>query len=145
MLANYYAAAQSTRAEFGHYPGNLVQTGFSPVGIVNYRLRAADGRDIDIAYNDDDCWNSGNDCDCGGACPDFRKWQESGKGLAKIGKSIGHFEVGSAPCGTMAPVHTTDTTFVVGVSGVINLASPKADRWFMDHTKRKEMCDDGVH
>ena len=42
MLSTFYSSAHATKAEFGFFPGNLVGTGFQPVGILGYRLRSDD-------------------------------------------------------------------------------------------------------
>jgi len=142
MLETYYVAAHATRAEFNVFPGDLVQTGFQPTGIQNYRLRAANGTEIPDIPNDDACFNSGNICTCGGACPDYRTWTEDPTGA--VGISIGHVEVGGGPCSTLPAPYTTDDEFTVGVGSVVNTSATRMDRVFMNHLKQVEVCSDGT-
>jgi prepilin-type N-terminal cleavage/methylation domain-containing protein len=143
QLNSFYSASQATRAEFGVYPGNLVQTGYQPVGDLLYRFRSNDGTDINLPFNDDACWNTSNDrpCDCGGDCPEFKTWREIG--------NAGHSQPGidcvaCFPCPTIGPLSTTDTTFVVGISGFVSPRAGRADVYYMNHQKRIVMCQDGL-
>lgn len=144
QLNAFYSAAQSTRSEFGVYPGNLVQTGYQPAGELNYRLRSNDGTDINLPFNDNTCWNTdnANPCDCGGDCPNFKTWREipfSG------GSAIGIACVICYPCGGVGPLETTDDSFVVGVSGYVSVRTGIADVFYMNEQKVIENCQDGLH
>lgn len=57
MLSNYYTASHSARAEYGVFPGNLVETGWKPEGLLNYRFRTNDngGFRARIRTFDDGC------------------------------------------------------------------------------------------
>lgn len=142
MLETYYVAAHATRTEFNVFPGDLVQTGFQPAGVQNYRLRASNGTEIIEIPNDDACYNSGNICNCGGTCPDYRTWTEDPTG--SVGVAIGHVEVGGGPCVAMPGTYTTDDEFVVGVASVVNTSATTMDRVFMNHLKQVEVCLDGT-
>lgn len=147
LLNSYYAAAIATRTEFGLFPGNFVATGFAPVGELNYRLRSDDNpNDLPgtTAFNNDDtCWRTFNDCNCGGNCPNFKTWEEMPAG------SFGNLGVGSVAgggCPTLPDIanRVSDNAFVVGVAGWISTSSTTLDRYYMDETKLIEMCVDGL-
>ncbi len=143
LMNSFYAAAQATRSEFGVYPGNLVQTGFQPTGDLFYRFRSNDGTDVNLPFNDNDCWNTANDkdCDCGGDCPNFKTWTEiTNAGHSRIGVDC----VACFVCAGLGGMSTTDSTFVVGVSGFISLRAGQADVYYMNHQKTIEMCQDGL-
>ncbi len=147
LLNGYYAAAIATRTEFGLFPGNMVATGFAPVGELNYRLRVDDNPNNlpgTTAFNNDDaCWRTFNACNCGGNCNSFKTWSEMPAG------SPGNLGVGSVAgggCPTIATVSipTTDNSFVAGVAGWISTRSTTLDRYYMNETKLIEMCVDGL-
>ncbi len=141
LLNTYHAAAQATRTEFGHYPGNLVQTGFQPSGQLNYRLRAEDGNDIPLPFNDDACLNTDGSCDCGGACPLFKTWNEMPYGsVGEIGPSC----VICYVCAGLGAVRTQNNSFVIGVSGWISSISTTQDVYYMNEQKVLENCRDGL-
>ncbi len=141
LLSTFYSAAQATKAEFGIYPGNFVQTGFQPVGTLGYRLRSNDGTDIPIPVNESGCITTQRVCTCAGACPNFKTWTDDNSGA--VGTTIGPTAVVNA-CAPLAGTGTTDTTFSVRVSGVISLQSPRRDIYGMDQTKQIAMCSDGL-
>jgi prepilin-type N-terminal cleavage/methylation domain-containing protein len=142
LLNAYYAAAHSTRAEFGHFPGNFVQTGFQPVGRLTHRLRAEDGRDINIPSNDNDCWRTSNPCNCAGACPQFRTWEE-----VTINASIrfGIAAVASGGPGCSWGLSTTDNAFVIGVAGWVASGVANPHRVYMNHMGQLQVCYDGLY
>lgn len=138
----YYVAAQSTRAEFGHYPGNFVQTGFRPTGRLTHRLRVFDGKDVDLGatFNDNECQGTQHDCNCAGNCPDFKTWEED-YGAPKV--KIGAYGCDwSAPCG---PPAMGDDTFQALMCGVVNLSANSRDQYAINHRKEVTMCLDGLH
>ncbi len=149
LLSTYYAAAQSTFAEYGNYPGNFVQTGFQPNGNLGYRLRAANAFDIGLPFNDTACFSTQADCDCSGLCPEFKIWQEAPVGI--IGSRTG--PAGVSPtfdvCPPLANLSVNSApgnyNFSVRVAGVINASSTKVDAYGMDQTKRLVMCQDGLN
>jgi prepilin-type N-terminal cleavage/methylation domain-containing protein len=141
LLTSYYAAAHSTRAEFGHFPGNFVQTGFQPVGQISHRLRVPDGRDINIPVNDDDCFRTQNACTCSGACPQFKTWEEINRNA-----SVRFGVAGVLPAtGCSMALSTTDNSFVAGVAGWVAADSVHPHRVFMNHMKVLDQCQDGLY
>lgn len=148
MLTEFHTKAQATRMEYAKYPGNLVQTGFAPVGQVNYRLRSADGNDIDMTKNDDDCITTGRDCVCAGRCPQFKSWYEKmplgipigDPGGPVIGPRAG---IGGA-CPPLSDVFTSDTRFVATVGAVISATATRPDRLGIDERKQIVTCEDGL-
>lgn len=152
MLNTFFSTAHATKAEFGFFAGNLVGTGFQPVGNLGYRLRSLDntGADRDTgdanfpmtaASNDDACQNTSQACNCGGACGTYNVWQDAGGGA--VGATIGPL-VTVAACGALPAPGTTDTTFSIRIAGVISLKSAQADAYGMDHNKQIVMCQDGL-
>ncbi len=141
-LDAFFVAAHTTRAEFGVFPGNLIQTGFQPAGELNYRLRSNDGTNIGLPINDDACFDTAADkiCDCGGACPRYKTWEEKFSGGSQIGTSC----VGCFPCAVLGTLVTNDSSFVVGVSGVISLRAGVSDVYYMNELKTIENCQDGL-
>lgn len=148
LLSAYYTAAQATRAEFTVFPGNFVQTGFAPVGILGYRVRTGDGPDIDIGLNinDDVCSRTQEDCDCAGNCPNFKSWTEAPDGVATGGIGIAY--PGLGVCGvtivTGAFTNAAGDQFTVVAAGVINTRAAVPDRIAMNQLKQIEICEDGV-
>lgn len=142
LMASYHAAAQSTRAEFGHYPGNFVQTGFQPVGQLGYRVFARDGNNIAGVPNDNACITTAVSaaCDCAGQCPNFKKWTEIN---GVVGTSLGAVACGggAAGCGGRT---LNDTTFNIYVCGVINMSATNIDQYSINQNKRIAMCRDGT-
>lgn len=155
MLTGYYMAAQATRSEFGHYPGNFVQTGYQPQGLLNYRMRVQDGRDIDILtddgnpYNDNGCWRTSSSevCDCSGNCPNFKTWEEMPDVSDAGGGAVGVGHPNGAACGTQIPFNlfTTDNEFVAIVAGWINASADSQDRIAINNLKVIEVCTDGIY
>jgi prepilin-type N-terminal cleavage/methylation domain-containing protein len=138
LLNSFFTAAHSTRAEFGHFPGNLVQTGFQPVGVLNYRFRSEDGRDINIPINDNDCYRTFQPCNCGGACPQFKTWQEMPPGDMN---RLGAGSVEGPGCSWS--LSTQDNSFVIGVAGWIQIGATSVDRIFMNERGEVQICADG--
>jgi prepilin-type N-terminal cleavage/methylation domain-containing protein len=146
LLSAYYTAAKATYAEFGRYPGNFVQTGFQPVGEIQYRLRTRDGNNIPIHINDDDCFTTANarTCDCGGACRGFKTWIEATPG-GTIGSRTGPSGVngiGGCPGGWHGGV--TDNTFSITALGVVSTSSANYDMHEINHLKVYTICQDGT-
>lgn len=144
LLNLYYTKAISTRLEFGHFPGNFVQTGFAPRGDLFYRLQAVDNaNDISMRKNDDLCVDTSNLCNCATgpiACPEYKIWNELPVGaLGRIGPAVVN------PLGGGCPVlGTSDDQFVVGVAGWVSGSAPLADKYVIDELKNVTMCQDGL-
>ena len=145
MLNTFYTVAQSTHAEYRRYPGNLVATGFAPVGQLVYRLRSEDGNDLADATafnNDDGCVNTGAVCNCGGNCPNFKTWNEPIVGSPGV---IGaRNNTGLVACPTLGINDTNDNDFIVRVGGWISTTAIAADVYGMNEQKLIEMCSDGL-
>ncbi len=150
LLSAYYMAAHNAKTDFGLFPGNFVQTGFQPVGLLGYRLQVGDNpNNVNMIINDDVCVSTQALCDCatsgGPPCPGFKTWQESPVGV--LGTSLGPFDA-TLPCPVLAPAAgpntVTDGTFQAVVSGVISTRSGKADRQTMNHLKQIAICEDGT-
>lgn len=142
LMNTYYLAAHSTRAEFGVFPGDLVQTGFAPVGTLGYRLRSENGTLIPGIPNDDACLTTGNACNCGGACNLFKTWTEAP--LGAVGVSLGPTTLNVPACGAVAAMGVTDNTFSIRVAGVISISAAVKDQYAMDENKQIAMCSDGL-
>ncbi len=142
LLNTYFAAASATRAEFGLFPGNFVQTGFAPVGQLGYRLLVADGTDLGIAVNDNACISTNAACTCAGNCPNFRTWNEAAVGT--VGGTVGPFAPGAGACGALGPPAVSDNAFVMVAAGVISTRSARADRVGINQLKQIEICQDGT-
>jgi prepilin-type N-terminal cleavage/methylation domain-containing protein len=146
LLQAYYMAAHSTRAEFGHFPGNFVQTGFQPVGELWHRLRSNDGRDIPIPINDDACTRTGDSaCDCGGQCIGFVTWTEAAPGNSSQ-RGIGYPDFGWESCAVVpGGPFMSDDSFRVGVAGWIRIGSISPHRSFINERKVMDICSDGLN
>ena len=142
LFSGYFVSAHSTLAEYGYFPGNFVQTGFSPEGEMGYRLTAADGRDTGILINDNACTVTTAACNCGGACPSFKIWNDSGNGV--VGGAIGSIASAGGACGALPATFVGDTAFSIRVSAVISLSAAAQDEFGMDHMKNIVSCTDGV-
>ncbi len=148
LLMMYYASAQTARGEFGVYPGNFVETGFQPQGILNYRLRANDNAAFQAGTRifDSSCFATWSDCGClgGGSvpCPNFKTWEELAP-LGAIGVRLGPVG-GTVACGTLAPLSVTDNAFSIRVAGVINVRAQNSDVVGLDHMKNIVVCEDGT-
>lgn len=147
LLQGYYTSAQSAFAEFGLYPGNFVQTGFRPSGELMYRLRAEDSDDAPVPINDDGCWRTPEPCDCGGACPTFKTWQELPRGI--VGERIGIAAVLTGtlqPCGGLGALGVSNSPpqFSIRVSGIISLSAMDKDEWGIDQNKTVFNCLPGL-
>ena len=146
LLNAYFTAAQATRAEFGRFPGNFVQTGFAPVGELGYRVRTGDNpNDISITVNDNGCVRTQETCDCGGTCPTFKTWTEKPDAQSAIG-SIGIGHPGTHVCGTIITLgaSASDNAFVVVAAGRISTSATLSDRIAMNQNKDVEVCEDGL-
>lgn len=140
MATAYSISAASVRAEYGFFPGNLVQTGFQPVGQLGYRLFAADNRPIGLAFNDPSCVSTSAACNCGGACAAYKTWIDSGL----LPNGLGPTALGTfSTCGSHASVSTTDSTFSARISGQIKQGASR-DVYAFDHRKEFELCSDGL-
>jgi prepilin-type N-terminal cleavage/methylation domain-containing protein len=145
LLNGYYSAAIATRTEFGVFPGNLVGTGYAPVGELTYRLQVVDNPNPlpgETAFNNDDaCFNTDQACDCSGSCPDYKTWAELPLGAFTV---LGPADVpGAGPC-VIGPLATTDDTFTVGVAGWISNSAALYDAYYMNEAKTLQMCQDGT-
>ena len=142
LMNGFYVAAIATHTEFRVFPGNLVQTGFAPTGLIGYRIHTQDGTDI-LGPNDDVCQTTAGACDCGGACPNYKTWVERGPGV--IGAAIGVHQIsgGFCDCGGLGRF-TADDTFRIKISGVINTNALAIDCWAIDHLKAITLCSDGL-
>ncbi len=153
LMSAYYAQAQSSRSEFGIYPGNFVGTRFSPHGPLNYRVRIEDNPNSNAAIvdpsaiqpldNDPGCIATWSDCDCDGTgCNKYeRHWTENPAGI--IGSRIGPQTV-LLNCPPLAVAGATDNTFSVRVAAVISTTTMHIDRYGMDETKQIIACEDGL-
>ncbi len=150
LLTGYMPAAQAARAEFGYYPGNMVETDYKIVGTVGYRFRTNDnaGRTAPIAHTDPQCirtahWTVEGTCNCGGLCAGWRQFEEK-LPTGVIGSIIGPFTV-STVCNGIANLHVSDNSFSVRTGGIINLTAASADRLGMDERKQIVVCENGIH
>ncbi len=152
LMNSYFSHANSVRAEFGIYPGNLVGTKFSPSGELGYRLRIENNPNsqavlVDAAANnpvdnDPGCIATWAACDCGSVCSTYeRRWVEKPAGI--IGSRLGPQTV-LLTCPPLAIAGATDNTFSVRVAGVISTSSTNIDRYGMDETKQIIACEDGL-
>lgn len=154
LLSSYHLAARTTRAEFGYFPGNFVQTGFQPTGELTYRVMSQDGTTADMLdksgnpYNDDGCVSTapGVPCNCGGTCVDFKTWSELPDAVAGGGKMVGvaYPDSGKACTNLGGAPFTSNTQFVVMAAAWINPGAAQYDRIAMNHAKEMEVCQDGL-
>ncbi len=142
LLNTYYTAAIAAKAEYGVFPGNYVQTDFQPKGNLGYRFRAEDGTTVNIALNDDNCFQTAQACNCGGACPGFKTWIDDGSGA--VGTNIGPTTV-LINCPPLAPLSVTDNTFSVRVGAVVSLSAATPDRLGINEQKQIQVCQSGIH
>lgn len=77
LLTAYYAAAQSSYTEMNVYPGNFVSMGFSPEGVIHYRVTSADNSSpIPLGLKEDArCISTMPSVTCEG----FKTWVEDAK------------------------------------------------------------------
>ena len=141
LLNTYYMAAENTRAEFGRYPGNFVQTGFAPEGQLLYRITAEDNPDIAVLANDDRCVDTAQACNCdpsGTLCPGFKTWTEAPAGI--VGANPGP----TAPAlGACPGFNNSGTQMDVRMSAVLDAAADSADVYRLQTNKILTMCIDG--
>ncbi len=142
LLNTYYTAAIASKAEFGVFPGNFVQTDFRPKGVLGYRVRSEDGTTVNIALNDDGCYATWGVCTCGGACVGFKEWVDDGSGV--VGSRIGPTTV-VTNCPPLAPLSVTDNTFSMRVGGVVSLTATRPDRLGIDEQKTIQVCQNGIN
>lgn len=146
LLNGFYAAAIATRTEFGLFPGNLVATGFAPVGELTYRLRSPNNANpipgATAFNNDNGCWRTLENCNCGGNCPAFKTWQEAPAGAS--GGPIGPASVVAFPCAGLGGLAVSDNAFVVGIAGWVSTTAGQQDTYYMNEAKVMEMCSDGL-
>lgn len=146
LLDTYFASAQTTRAEFGTYPGNFVETGFQPVGELGYRLSAVNGARINLGWFDNACVDTSQACACAApspvACPNFKTWTEEAVGAANTPgvAPIGGF---GAACGAVPALVSNNNEFSVRVTGWIG--GSQVDAYGMDQTKNLQLCQDGIY
>lgn len=145
LLNSFHTMAQSTRTEYDIFPGNLVATGFRPVGKLVYRLQSNDNANDIVglapSFNDNTCQNTSDTCNCGGNCLGFKIWIPEGQGI--IGSTVGWHDVALGGC-PMGALDTDDDDYIVGIAAVINTRSANPDRYYMDSRKVIEMCSDGL-
>lgn len=155
MLNAFYSAASAMKAEYGFFPGNLVGSSFAPEGQLIYRLRSEDnaGANRDTGFpgfplaafqNDDACITTAMLCDCGGACNNYKVWDELPPTLpgGALGPVTG---IDSCTNGAGPNTFTNDNQFVVAVGAVINSRAANDDRYHMNETKNIYMCSDGLN
>lgn len=141
LLGAYYTAAHAVRAEIGGFPGNFVLTGFSPTGMLGYRVLAAQNGMSVPAFmgfvTDAACITTENAvaCDCAGMCASFKQWQENAIGV--VGTNLGPF----AP--TMAAMVAAQT-FSISTAGVIDTRATQHDEWTVNQVKTFTQVSDGT-
>lgn len=151
MLTGFYQAATTARAEFGRYPGNMVQTGWAPEGRINYRFHnnnnpsmPASTRTFDFA-----CQGTAHPCNCAGGgsqpCPNFKTWTENLVPVA--GDEIGATTINpfhSSACGSLpSTTVSSDNRFSARVAGRIMAGAPR-DAWGIDEMRTLQNCSDGT-
>jgi type IV pilus assembly protein PilA len=140
LLGAYYSAANATRAEYGSFPGNFVATGFSPSGMLGYRVTAANNMAFVFPYagnisNDAACINTAAACTCGGMCASFMQWTENPAGA--VGATLGPWAT------TMAGMATAQA-FQAFAGGVIDVRATIQDEWRIDEQKLLFSVTDGT-
>ncbi len=144
LMSTYFSQAISAKAEYGHFPGNFVETDFQPVGELGYRITVQDGTDINIAFRDNACTDTSAACDCAGLCAGFKTWVDTGLGTQGY-PLLGPQPPAGAACGPVAPLGTTDTTFSIRGSGRIDAGAVNIDTLGMNERKVQQVCVDGVY
>jgi prepilin-type N-terminal cleavage/methylation domain-containing protein len=131
LLGSYYTAAQASLVELGHYPGNFVAVGFSPAGVVHYRITAADNATAVPTGTPDEaaCIDTAQSCNTYSTT--FKNWTE---------------ETTSASFKVIAPGSAgavTDTTFLTKASAIIKPGGTK-DEWTINQLKAFGQVTDGL-
>lgn len=145
LLNIYFVAAHAAKAEFDVFPGDLVQMGFRPTGQLSYRLHSENGTNVGTPFNDDLCVTTFAACNCGGACPTAKTWQE--KPTGSIGARVGPHPIAGGFCpasGGCVDRFTNDNNFAVQISAVINTKASTIDCYSMTDTKDIQVCRDGL-
>jgi len=140
MLSAYFTAAQATRAEFGFFPGNFVETGFQPVGQLRYQVVAADNATEQVPYGTrgPTCISTATaTCVCDPVClPLYNSVWTHVPGV--VGGAVGAV----APTGCTASA--TSAAFLVCTGGVVK-SGGDADVYSMNHLKALVMVADGLN
>ncbi len=138
MLSAYYTAAQATRAEFGSFPGNFVETGFQPTGQLRYRVTSADNAGFQVPYGTRGpaCNSTSAVCPCVPVCAPLYEsvWTD----IPSVAGSVG--SIAPVACAPGA----TNTTFTVCASGVVRTGGD-ADSYSMNQQKLLLMTNDGIN
>ena len=112
LLTGYYSAAKATAADFGGFAGNFVAIGYTPEGMLNYRVTAADTavQPPNNQPNDDTCLITTSAClplvDAG-----LLPWAENPAGAAG---TVGPTAAMTAPNGSATAFLTTASGFIGG-------------------------------
>ena len=142
LLGGYFQAAHASRTEYNFFPGNLVGTGFAPVGTMNYGLWVADsGNALPYGQNNDNtCLNLEAACDCTadtGDCTGYKEWVMGTLGSAGTIGYVGDGNEATAPA--VGP-----NTFLAVTAGWISTKAADQDEYTMDHQKALLMVTDGT-
>ena len=124
LLTGYYSAAKATAADFGGFAGNFVAIGYTPEGMLNYRVTAADTavQPPNGQPNNDMCLITTDACaelQVGGVLP----WAENAVGgIGTVG-----------PTAAMTAAAGAATTFSTTASGFIG--GGQLDEWTINQIK----------
>ncbi len=131
LLSSYYSTAHTAKIEHGWFAGNFTAIGFSPTGLLNYRITTKDGTDPPSGLNEDHCISTANIVNC------FRKtWSEPHS------SGVPHLSLGP-----VAPINkplVTNTGFRIFASSVLNLKSFQIDEWGINDYKVLINSLDGI-
>lgn len=122
LLASFYTAAQAAQAELGSYPGNFVSMGWSPGGVIHYRVSSADNGTALPPGGLEETACVVTSATCIGTIASFKKWSEE---TARPGFKV------SAPTATAT---VGDAVFFVVASGIIK-SDGGVDEWTIDQSK----------
>jgi type IV pilus assembly protein PilA len=135
LLGAYFNAAQGSRAEYGHFPGDFASSGFAATGMLGYRLVAgANATPLPFGLASFPMCVS---TDVMSTCPaGFITWTELPL-QAMTMVSLGVW----AP-GTMAA--TTDNMFTAAAAGVVSLDAGAHDEYTINELKNLAVVSDGL-
>lgn len=144
LLAAYYTAAQSSKQEYGFFPGEFPATGFSPSGQLGYTIRASNNATGTLPYGltpFPGCINTANVAADAGCPVNYRvngaqiEWND--QQLGAIGVTLGSF----APT---APPAATATTFQANAAGIVSTKAAARDEYSINQNKQLLMITDGL-
>lgn len=137
LLSGYFTAQQASRAEFGVFPGNFLESGFQPAGTLHYRVVAADNAGFVPPYGTRA--TAGECISTGAAC--------TGIPALEAGNPFVTWLEAPAPYNPVATTGASacdNISFLVHAAGIVS-TSGGTDEYSMNEDKALLMVQDGLN